>query len=109
MPLPHILATSLRGHSADRPDRHVQAPVQEFDKVLGHFVREKMGIPYISMFEDLCHSQVGVKAKSRYETSAGCPLYAAPGVPILFDTDHMTTAGSKLFASVIRSRNQLPY
>ena len=109
VPLPHILATSLRGHSADRPDRHVQAPVQEFDKVLGHFVREKMGIPYISMFEDLCHSQVGVKAKSRYETSAGCPLYAAPGVPILFDTDHMTTAGSKLFASVIRSRNQLPY
>ena len=76
--------------------------------ILAAKIRKQWGLPYISAFEDLCHAQVEMEAKSQPETSNGCPLYAAPGVPILFDTDHFTPAGSLLYASIIRSKNQLP-
>ena len=108
-PLPRILATSLRDHAPQDLDRHILPDSQDYDKVLAPIVRNTLGVPYISAFEDLCHSQVEMEAKSQPETRSGCPLYAAPGVPMLFDTDHFTKAGSILYASIIRSRNQLPY
>ena len=108
-PLPRILATSLRDHAPHELDRHQLLDSEEYDKVLAPIVRKRLGVPYISAFENLCNSQVEMEAKSQPETSSGCPLYAAPGVPILFDTDHFTAAGSKLYASIIRSRKQLPY
>ena len=108
-PLPRILATSLRDHTPQKLDEHVLPDSQEYDKVLAPIVRKKLGVTYISAFENLCHSQVEMEAKSQPETRSGCPLYAAPGVPLLFDTDHFTKAGSILYASIIRSRNQLPH
>jgi hypothetical protein len=108
-PLPRILASALRDRKMGELGRHQLSDSREFDPVLAAIVRKKLGVPYISAFEDLCQSQVEMEAKSQPETRNGCPLYAAPGVPLLFDTDHFTPAGSELYASIIRSRNQLPY
>jgi peptidoglycan/LPS O-acetylase OafA/YrhL len=108
-PLPRILATALRDRKPQELDRHRLNDAQDFDAILAAKVRKEFALPYISAFEDLCHAQVEMEAKSQPETSNGCPLYAAPGIPILFDTDHFTPAGSLLYASIIRTRNQLPH
>jgi hypothetical protein len=37
-----------------------------------------------------------------------CPLYAAPEVPLLFDSHHFTAAGAALMAKAMLVRHQLP-
>ena len=108
-PFPRILATALRDHAPHELDRHLLLEPQQFDRQLAAIVRNRWHLPYISVYEDLCAAQPEMVARAQLETSIGCPAYAAPGVPILFDTDHFTPAGSILYASAIRARNQLPH
>lgn len=59
---------------------------------------EVHGIRYVSMVKLLCEDK-------------RCLEYAAPGVPIFFDSNHFTTAGAKLAAQRILAspaRNETP-
>jgi hypothetical protein len=48
-----------------------------------------------SLYRDLC--------------TPACPLYAAPDVPLLFDSHHFTAAGATLLANAIFVHHQLPW
>ena len=104
--MPSIVAISLRDHDLEALGRHRTTEPEDIDREMIKVVREDWHIPYISMYEDLCHGVLDADIKSGPAT-AGCPIYAAPAVPLLFDEDHLTPQGSVLYASAIRARNQL--
>ena len=60
-------------------------------------------------FEILCTPQVQLELKAQGVSASKCPVYAAPGVPLLFDTYHFTARGSELYARALRDRNLLIY
>jgi peptidoglycan/LPS O-acetylase OafA/YrhL len=107
-PLPRLLTAALRDHNPSQVERYLSDWPRQVDRKLAPLARNVWKVRYISVLDDLCNSQVEMVAKAQPETSASCPLYAAPGVPLLFDTDHFTAAGSVLLAEAIRARNQLP-
>jgi hypothetical protein len=106
-PLPRLLTVALRDRDLRFVDRHRIKGDAEADRKLAALARSVWKVRYISVFEDLCAAQLEMVAKAQPETSGGCPVYAAPGVPLLFDTDHLTEEGSVLFAKAMRAGHQL--
>ncbi len=105
--LPRLLATGLRERNPDLAKEHSMLPIlQALDTKLGLLARDNWKVPYISIFEDLCNTPLPAKVPE--DRVSGCPLYAAPLVPMLIDTDHLSPQGSLLFATAMRDRNQLP-
>ena len=100
VPLPRLLALSIRAGKPSMLDAHRKIEPMGVDQRLALVARNQWKIPYISMYENLCDPKVAA--------ISGCPAYAAPGVPLLFDSNHFTPAGSILYARSIRSRHQLP-
>jgi len=89
LPLPRILASET---SAAQP--YANPDDQKLDARMSTLARDLWKVEYISFFANVC--------------SQGCPSYAAPGVPMLLDTNHFTPGGSTLFAQSMRDRHQLP-
>ena len=107
VPLPRLIAISLRDRDPAEIERERITETPQVDRELAALARGKWKVRYISAFEDLCASQVGIEVKSKPETNANCPIYAVPGVPLLFDTNHLTPQGSIRYARVMRAWNQL--
>ena len=107
VPLPRLIAISLRDRDPAEIERERTTETPQVDRELAALARGKWKVRYISAFEDLCASQVGIEVKSKPETNANCPVYALPGVPLLFDTNHLTPQGSIRYARAMRARNQL--
>jgi len=84
--------------------RHREPLAVQIDQQMTVLARDQWHIPYISILQDLCSPA----AQSAAETAAGCPVYGAPGVAVLYDTDHLSYAGAHLFVEAIQSRRQLP-
>jgi hypothetical protein len=108
MGLPGLLFSSIRDNNPGELTRHWVAENRELDQRIGHLAREKWRIGYISEFEDLCSSSSASVAGVSADRVQGCPVYAAPGVPLIFDKFHLTAAGSVLYAQSIRAHQQLP-
>jgi len=106
VPLPRLLALSLRDRKPAMVDARFDITPVQIDEKLAEVARNKWKISYISVFENLCASKVKMEDDS--QTISGCPIYAARNVPLLFDTDHFTREGSILFARTMKDRNQLP-
>ncbi len=105
--LPRILATGLRERDPTLAAEHSMLPIlRALDTELGVAARNTWKVRYISIFEDLCTSTTTAEIPNN--RVAGCPLYAAPLVPLLIDTDHLSPQGSLLFATAMRARKQLP-
>ena len=94
-PLPRVLAMAARKGRPAEIEEHRGKVEQAFDGEMAALARDKWHVPYISIYADLCGG-------------GACPLYGAPGVPLEFDTDHLTAAGSELLARAIRERHQVP-
>jgi peptidoglycan/LPS O-acetylase OafA/YrhL len=107
VPLPRLIAISLRDRDPAAIERQRMNETLQVDRKLAALAQDKWKVRYISAFEDLCGTQVRMEEKAHPETSAGCPVYAVPGVPLLFDTNHLTPQGSILYARAMRARNQL--
>jgi peptidoglycan/LPS O-acetylase OafA/YrhL len=107
VPLPRLLALALRDNTSTRVEAHRSLEPFLADVKLAVLARQVWHIDYISAYEDLCtwSAQTSVKQKGDLPV---CPVFAAPGVPILFDADHMTPEGSALYARAIRQHHQLP-
>jgi peptidoglycan/LPS O-acetylase OafA/YrhL len=99
VPLPRLLTLSLLHGNPSMLDGHRKTEPLQTDEKLAEIARNQWKVDYISIYENLCIPKM--------ETS-GCPVYAAPGVPLLFDTNHLTPLGSELFAKTMRDRHQLP-
>ena len=90
---PRVLAASLRDKNDPEIAAHVLPEPQELDLRLAAMARDQWHVPYISYFDTLCRPK--------------CLAFAAPGVPLLFDQHHLTSAGSALMVERLRDRKQL--
>ena len=95
--LPRVLAFALRNHDPLLPVRHLTGGGRELDRRMKALAAESWDVPYISAFDQLCPADNG----------PGCTVFAAPGVPMQFDTHHFTAAGSLLYADVLRQKGLL--
>jgi peptidoglycan/LPS O-acetylase OafA/YrhL len=107
--LPQLVAIGMRdGRPRSYFDAYRVDSTYKLDRDLAQRARTQWKVPYVSVYADLCASQVEMEAKSQPETSAGCPVYTAQGVPLLSDGDHLSHEGSLALAKAIRSSGQLP-
>lgn len=107
--MPHLVATWMRrGRPAGFMDEFRLREPQVLDKSMAALARSQWKIPYISVYGDLCRSQVEMIAKSQPEMAAGCPIFGVNDAPLLVDTNHFSEGGSILFAQAVRSEGQLP-
>ena len=85
-PLPVLLAYSLRNHDAELPNRHRLTQIEELDRTMKVAAESKWHVPYISLIQVMCPANQCFDYTDESRT-----------VPVLFDHDHYTKAGS-LFA-----------
>ena len=111
-PLPRVLALALRTSDPSSVLQQHRKPWSlALDRRMAQLARNEWKVRYISAFEDLCSPQVEMAAKSgspALESGDGCPVLAAPGVPLQFDIHHLTVDGSILYAQQMRANHQLP-
>ena len=91
---PRLLASSMREGDAGSVERHRLKGEQVLDGELARMARDVWHVRYISIYGDLC--------------TPGCPSFAAPGVPMLFDSHHFTPEGSVVLARVMKVKGQIP-
>jgi hypothetical protein len=108
IPLPRLLTMSIRDERPAELDQHSSREPLEIDRKLAELARKRWGVRYVSTYENLCQRQLDPGAATEHRTKQGCPVYGANGVPLLFDTDHFTPAGSILFAKSVKRMGQLP-
>jgi peptidoglycan/LPS O-acetylase OafA/YrhL len=94
-PLPRLLGI-LENQGSGNANSFADPHSSQLDAQMSTLAREQWHVQYISFFENLC------------PTEQGCPPYATPGVPMLLDSNHLTSAGSILFAQSMRNQHQLP-
>jgi hypothetical protein len=108
LPLPRILVAALRDHQPESIAAREQTEPRQLDAVMARIAREVWKVPYISFFETLCAPKITPGTKAPDVSLPDCPVYAGPGIPLFFDTNHFTAAGSVLYAKAVRARNLLP-
>ena len=81
--LPILLAYAEKDHDLGLPDRHRVTQIEALDRRMSVEAKTTWNAPYVSLISVLCSAK-------------GCLQYADAGrtVPILFDHDHYTQAGS---------------
>ena len=92
--LPRLLAISLRDGRPEELDHHRATEFEALDRSMADLALNSWHVPYISIYRDLC--------------SPSCPIYAKPGVPLLFDSNHFTSEGSLMLAEAIKTQKQIP-
>jgi hypothetical protein len=110
MGLPRLLVIALREHSNRVLEQHWVQVRQQTDRTMAALSRDQWKVPYISAFDDLCVKQTSNATGSSGQqmvSVSDCPAFAAPGVPIYFDSSHFTIEGSVLYASRMRAKGQL--
>jgi peptidoglycan/LPS O-acetylase OafA/YrhL len=85
--LPRLLAMG-----ADAHEQEVGWP-RAMDLRMKQMAKDRWGVEYISFFDDVC--------------AGGCPVYAAPGMPMGFDANHLTAAGAKVFLADVKTSGEI--
>ena len=97
LPLPRMLGNlSAHGNNLANVQAHATPDPIQLDAQMATLARDEWKVPYISYFADMC------------SPNTGCPAYAGPGIPMLLDTNHFTTAGAIRFTQAMRDRHQIP-
>jgi peptidoglycan/LPS O-acetylase OafA/YrhL len=103
------IALALRKSDPEAVLRAHRLPVsREMDGKMAVLARDVWKVEYISAFDDLCGPRIEMVAQAGLQSGDGCPVFAAPGVPLQFDNHHLTVEGSVLYARALRARHQLP-
>lgn len=99
--LPRIIAMAYRDKNNGEVSQHRSLEPEKLDGQLATIARDQWKVRYISIYEDLCSS---------VQKTAGlnCPIYAGSEVPLLFDTNHLTPAGSIEYAKAMEAKGQIP-
>jgi len=90
--LPRLLAKSIEAGDHALVARSVTPDSLTLDRQMADFSRQH-GIAYVSLAETVCSGP-----------ERSCMTYAAPGVPLLFDSDHLTDIGAALVAEKIAAQ-----
>jgi peptidoglycan/LPS O-acetylase OafA/YrhL len=96
LPLPRMLGALAAEGGLAVVQAHASPDLIQLDAQMAALARDQWKVPYISYFADMC------------SPTAGCSPYAAPGTPMLLDTNHFSTAGAVLFVQAMRDRHQIP-
>ena len=104
-PLPELLLRSLRTGGVEDLDGQTNPENRSLDKVLRTLTRDSWNVPYISIYDEICGADATALPGPKEE---GCPVFAAPGVPLLFDSHHLTPMGAMLYADAMRKHGRLP-
>ena len=94
-PFPRMLADAIRRGHPDSVKLKMLPDRKLLDARFAEATHDLSTVHYISYFDLLCEK--------------GCPIYGAPGIPLLCDRDHLTEDGSILFAQAIRDRHLLHF
>ncbi len=92
--LPRLIAEGMLHRDPDEAERAFSRETIALDKVMADFARSR-GLPYVSIAEALC-------------SSGSCLREVGVDTPLLFDTDHLTAAGSIYLAERIRPQLAQP-
>jgi peptidoglycan/LPS O-acetylase OafA/YrhL len=98
-----LLNLAHREHDTGLLARHRSSIAFATDQRMKLLAANHWHVPYISMYDDLCNPQFLINN----ENAAGCPVYSAPGISLLVDTEHLSAPGSALFAKAIQARGEL--
>jgi hypothetical protein len=101
--LPRIIATAYRDRNMGEVAQHQSLEPEKLDGQLARIARDEWKVRYISIYEDLC-----TPASLNKASDLQCPIYAETDVPLLFDTNHLTPAGSIEYAKAMESKGQMP-
>jgi peptidoglycan/LPS O-acetylase OafA/YrhL len=96
--LPDLLIKSLRTHDMTYPRRHLLRSNTEYeflDRSLADSALKNGATRFLSLREIVCPGDV-------------CLEYVSPGIPLQFDSSHLTNAGSLLVAQRLRNSQLLP-
>ena len=104
LPLPRLLAVSVRYHNSDTLAHHQRPTAYQLDLQMAKLAKDKWKVGYISVFQILCSPQTNSQSQT---LDLHCPVQTPSGIPVLFDEHHFTVEGSVLFAQAIRVANQL--
>lgn len=94
-PLPRLLGRLEQAHAMGEVGRYADTSEAKLDAQMSDLARDVWRVSYVSFFADVCLRGV-------------CPAYAAPGQPMLLDSNHLTPEGAGLLARAMRERRQLP-
>lgn len=89
--LPRLLARSVVSGDAGFPNRYLSDGQPPLDAAMSRLAKETWHVPYISLMTILCPKN-------------GCTEYAADGVPLQFDYDHLTLQGSVYVGREVNAR-----
>jgi hypothetical protein len=86
-PVPRLLVSALRKSDAALPERHLDASLRALDAEMSQLA-ESRGVDYLSMMTLLC-------------TKGSCVTQDSSGLPLIFDEEHFTSAGSLWAARIL--------
>jgi peptidoglycan/LPS O-acetylase OafA/YrhL len=93
LPLPLLLANSLRTRDPGLPDRNRAAAFLELDQKMAALAA-RHGVRYVSFFKLLCSNEI-------------CQTYATTDIPLQFDIGHLTEEGSVVVARLVQGMGGL--
>jgi hypothetical protein len=100
--LPYLLVMSMRAGDA----RLLRLSLEQdhgLDARMAALAAEVPGVAYVSVLDALCGG--GRERSTTWpEPLADCRVYAGAGVPLVFDTHHLTVEGSVVFARLMEQR-----
>jgi peptidoglycan/LPS O-acetylase OafA/YrhL len=108
LPLPRILISSMRNHEDDKIASFEREEPKQLDAKMARLARDEWHVPYISFFDAVCRQPASSSTAKQPLPPSACPVYGAPRVPLLFDSNHFTGAGATLFATAMREQHLLP-
>lgn len=103
-----VFISAIRGNRQPNLDQHQIPEPQHIDRAMAVLVRSQMNARYISAFEDLCDQGSSAASGKLSQATPKCLMFAAPNVPLIWDTNHFTAQGAIAYATVMRNRGQLP-
>jgi hypothetical protein len=93
-PLPRLLAISIQRKDGAIPHRHLMLANWPLDEQMAHLAETERGVKYISLIAPLCKQQT-------------CASYASEGIPLEFDSNHLTREGSLVVAQRLKAAGGL--
>jgi peptidoglycan/LPS O-acetylase OafA/YrhL len=92
--LPRLLAISIQKNDLSIPPRHQLSENWILDAQMARLAHSERDVKYISLIKPICEQHA-------------CALYAGDGVPLEFDSNHLTREGSLAVAQRIKMAGSL--
>ena len=96
-PLPRLEAYAAAWNQPSLPARHRLPSIEPLDRTLQHLAATTWQVPYVSLYQAIC-------------SSTTCTEFTDPAhtIPLMFDTNHLSAAGSRLVVDRLIAHGNFP-